>query len=175
MEDPISKPDGAESSSGTDDDAEDTSSVISSLPFESVKKKKMKETREFRDQQKQSKKKSRTASSHSLSEEAEQFVNDGAQWVELGSPNPEVLGSGGPTVTSTIDQMDNELEEEMDATELASVSNPDDDNSFFNGGIQPGQRSPDSQKASHVSETQESLGVPLGNPSTSAPKPKFKY
>ena len=37
MEDPILKPDGAESSSVTDDDAEDTSCVVSSLVSKSVK------------------------------------------------------------------------------------------------------------------------------------------
>ncbi len=52
----ISKPDGVESSSDTDADAEDTSCVDLSVVSKSVKKKKMKETREFRDQQKQSKK-----------------------------------------------------------------------------------------------------------------------
>jgi hypothetical protein len=55
-EDQISKPDGDESSSDTDADAEDTSCLSSSVASKSVKKKKMKETREFRDQQKQSKK-----------------------------------------------------------------------------------------------------------------------
>ncbi|EFX69574.1 hypothetical protein DAPPUDRAFT_113538 [Daphnia pulex] len=62
-EDPISNPDGTESSSDTDADAEDSNCVGSSVASKSVKKKKMKQTREFRDQQKQSKKRSRTASS----------------------------------------------------------------------------------------------------------------
>jgi hypothetical protein len=143
--------------------------------------------------------------------------------VGLGSPTREVLGSvpgeennsptfssgwndvptdaispGEPSVPTTTDQMYNELEEEMDETEMASVSNPDDDNSFSDGSIQPGQRPRDSQEVSHVSETQESLGAPLGIPSTpiadktlkameavrrkkildnktQPPKPKFKY
>ncbi|EFX69571.1 hypothetical protein DAPPUDRAFT_258380 [Daphnia pulex] len=43
-EDPISKPDGTESSSGTDSDAEDTNCVGSSVASKSVKKKKMKQT-----------------------------------------------------------------------------------------------------------------------------------
>jgi hypothetical protein len=51
-EDPISNPDGTESSSDTDADAEDTNCVGSSIASKSVKKKKMKQTREFRDQQK---------------------------------------------------------------------------------------------------------------------------
>jgi hypothetical protein len=48
-EDPISKPDGTESSSDTDADAEDTNCVGSSSASKSVKKKKMKQTREFLD------------------------------------------------------------------------------------------------------------------------------
>jgi hypothetical protein len=94
--------------------------------------------------------------------------------------------------------MGNEVVEEMDVTELVSVSNPEEDIFFSDGSIQPGQRPFDSQEASHVSETQESLGLPLGTQSTSIedktlkameavrrkkahdnktqpPKPKFKY
>ncbi|EFX66646.1 hypothetical protein DAPPUDRAFT_116139 [Daphnia pulex] len=71
-----------------------------------------------------------------------------------------------PGVPSTIYQMDNEVVEEMVANELFSISNPEEDVSFSGGSIQPGQRPLDSQEASHVSETQESLGVPLGTPST---------
>ncbi|KAK4030432.1 hypothetical protein OUZ56_023499 [Daphnia magna] len=159
-EDPISKPDEAESLSDTDSDAEDTSCVDSSVASYSVRKKKMKETREFRDQQKQSKKRSRTASSHSPVEEAEEIETGVARLVELGSPTREVS-------VSIPDQMDNDVDEEMDATELCSVSNPEEDISFSDGSIQPGQRSLDSQRASHVSETEESLGVPLSTQSTS--------
>ncbi|KAK4030452.1 hypothetical protein OUZ56_023546 [Daphnia magna] len=192
-EDPISKPDEAESLSDTDSDAEDTSCVDSSVASYSVRKKKMKETREFRDQQKQSKKRSRTASSHSPVEEAEEIESDVARLVELGSPTLEVSGSipsvdtnsfptlsgGGddvpadtiaprvPSIPSMIDQMDNDVDEKMDATELCSVSNPEEDFSFSDESLQPGQRSLDSQKASYVSETQESLGVPLSTQSTS--------
>ncbi|KAK4030460.1 hypothetical protein OUZ56_023605 [Daphnia magna] len=191
-EDPISKPDEAESLSDTDSDAEDTSCVDSSVVSYSVRKKKMKETREFRDQQKQSKKRSRTASSHSPVEEAEEIESDVARLVELGSPTrevsvsipgvdtnsfptfmggddvpPDTIAPGVPSIPSMIDQMDNDVDEEMDATELCSVSNPEEDFSFSDGSIQPGQRSLDSQKASHVSETQESLGVPLSTQSTS--------
>jgi hypothetical protein len=190
-EDPISKPDGTESSSDTDSDAEDTNCVGSSVASKSVKKKKIKHTREFRDHQKQSKKRSRTASSSGSGEVAEEIVSGVAQLVELGSPTREVPVSipgvdinsfpalsggndvppapnapGVPSIPSTIDQMDNEEVEEMDATEVVSISNPDEDISFSGGSIQPGQRPLDSQEASHVSETQESLGVPLGTPST---------
>ena len=59
-----------------------------------------------------------------------------------------------------------EVDEEMDATEMVSVSNPEEDTSFSDVSIQPGQRPLDSQEASHVSETQDSLGIPLGTPST---------
>ncbi|EFX69572.1 hypothetical protein DAPPUDRAFT_258381 [Daphnia pulex] len=55
----------------------------------------------------------------------------------------------------------------MYAADVVSVSNPDEDISFSDGSIQPGQRPLDSQETSHVSETQESLGLPLGTPSTS--------
>jgi hypothetical protein len=79
---------------------------------------------------------------------------------------PAPNAPGVPSIPSTIDQMDNEEVEEMDATEVVSISNPDEDISFSGGSIQPGQRPLDSQEASHVSETQESLGVPLGTPST---------
>ncbi|EFX65603.1 hypothetical protein DAPPUDRAFT_333018 [Daphnia pulex] len=148
-EDPISKPDGTESSSDTDADAEDTNCV------------------------------------------ADEIESGVAQLVELGSPTREVpvsipgvdinsfpalsggndvppatISPGVPSIPSTIDQMDNEVVEEMDATEVVSISIPDEDISFSGGSIQPGQRPLDSQKASHVSETQESLGVPLGTPST---------
>ncbi|EFX65359.1 hypothetical protein DAPPUDRAFT_333251 [Daphnia pulex] len=91
-----------------------------------------------------------------------------------------------------------EVVEEMDATKVVSVSNPEEDISFSDRSIQPGQRPLDSQETSHVSETQESLGLPLGTPSTSiedktlkameavswkksndnktqSSKPKFKY
>lgn len=190
-EDPISNPDGTESSSDTDADAEDTNCVGSSIASKSVKKKKMKQTREFRDQQKQSKKRSRTASSSGSGEVAEEIESGVAQLVELESPTQEVpvsipgvdinsfpalsggndvppapISPGVPFIPSTIDQMDNEVVEEMDATEVVSVSNPEEDISFSSGSIQPGQRPLDSQEASHVSETQESLGVPLETPST---------
>ena len=190
-EDPISKPDGTESSSDTDADAEDTNCVGSSVASKLVKKKKMKQTREFRDQQKQSKKRSRTASFSRSGEVAEEIESGVAQLVELGSPTREVpvsipgvdinsfpalsggndvppapISPGVPSIPSTIDQMDNEVVEEMDATEVVSISNPYEDISFSGGSIQPGQRPLDSQEASHVSETQESLGVPLGTPST---------
>jgi hypothetical protein len=223
-EDPISKPNGAESSSDTDADAEDTSCLGSSVASKSVKKKKMNnETREFRDQQKQSKKRSRTTSSHSFSEEAEQIVIDVAQLVEVGSPTREVevsipvgdinalsipsgsddvltntISPGVSSIPTTPDQIDNDVDEEMDGTERVSVSIPDEDNSFSDGSIQPGQRPLYSQDASHVSETQESLGVPLGSSltpiadktlkameavrrkkihdnKTQASKPKFKF
>ncbi|EFX63316.1 hypothetical protein DAPPUDRAFT_119319 [Daphnia pulex] len=111
-EDPISNPDGTESSSDTDADAEDTNFVGSSVASKSAKKKKMKQTREFRDQQKQSKKRSRMASSSGSGEVGEE--------IESG--------------------MDNEEVEEMDATEVVSVSNPEEETSFSGGSIQPGQR-----------------------------------
>ncbi|EFX63180.1 hypothetical protein DAPPUDRAFT_335836 [Daphnia pulex] len=183
----------------------------------------MKQTREFRDQQKQSKKRSRIDSSSGSGEVAEEIESGVAQMVELGSPTREVpvsipgvdinsfpalsggndvppapISPGVPSIPSTIDQMDNEVVEEMDATEVVSISNPDEDISFSGGSIQPGQRPLDSQEASHVSETQESLGVSLGTPSapieekslkameavrrkkahdnkTQPSKPKFKY
>jgi hypothetical protein len=192
-EDPISKPNEAESISDTDADAEDTNCVDSSVASYSVRKTKMKETREFRDQQKQSKKRrSRSASSHSPIEKAGEIESDVARLVELGSPTPEVqvsipgvdtisfptfseggdvpldtIAPGVPVISSMIYQMNNEVEEEMDAIELCSVSNPEEDPSFSEGSIQPGQRLLESQKASHVSETQESLGFPLSTPSTS--------
>ncbi|EFX64271.1 hypothetical protein DAPPUDRAFT_118331 [Daphnia pulex] len=174
-EDPISKPDGTESSSDTDADAEDTNCVGSSVASKLVKKKKMKQTREFRDQQKQSKKRSRTASSCGSGEVAEEIESGVAQMVELGSPTREVpvsipgvdinsfpalsggndvppapISPGVPSIPSTTDQMDNEVVEEMDATEVVSFSNPDEDISFSGGSIQPGQRPLDSQEASHM-------------------------
>lgn len=79
----------------------------------------------------------------------------------------DTIAPGVPSIPSMIDQMDNDVDEEMDATELCSVSNPEEDFSFSDESLQPGQRSLDSQKASHVSETQESLGVPLSTQSTS--------
>ncbi len=151
----------------------------------------MKQTREFRDQQKQSKKRSRTASFCGSGEVAEEIEFGVAQLVELGSPTRELpvsipgvdinffpalsggndvppapISPGVQPIPSTIDQMDNEVVEEMDATEVVSISNPEEDTSFSGGSIQPGQRPLDSQEASHVSETQESLGVPIGTPST---------
>ena len=190
-EEPISKPDEAESFSDTNTDAEDASCVDPSVASKSVKKKKIKETREFRDQQKQSEKRSRTAFSHSSGEEAVRIRNDVAQLVELGSTTREVplsipgvvsnsspiLSEGDdmptdtialevPSFSSTMAQMDNEAVEEMEATELVSGSNPEGEISFSDGSIQPGQRPLDSQPTSHVSETQESLGGPLGTPST---------
>ncbi len=172
-EDPVSKPDGPETLSDTDADAEDTTKVVSSVASKPVRKEKRKETREFRDQQKQSQKKSRTAPSQSLSEEAELCVTDLAQLVEPGSPILEDEGSipggditsfssisvppdtdepGEPSIPITMDQVDGESETvDMDTS---------------SGSIQPGQRPPDSQEASHVSETQESLGIPLGTPPT---------
>ncbi|KAI9550943.1 hypothetical protein GHT06_004471 [Daphnia sinensis] len=177
-EDPISKPVEAESLSDTDSNAEDTSCVDSSVASKSVRKKKMKETREFRDQQKQSKK----------GLEPEEIESNVARLVEPGSPTREVPGSlpgvdtnsspivlgggdevppdtfasGVPSIPSMLDQMD----KEMDATVLVSVSNSEEDISFSDRSIQPGQRSFDRREANHVSETQESLGVPLGTPPT---------
>jgi hypothetical protein len=191
-EEPISKPDEAESFSDTNTDAEDASCVDPSVASKSVKKKKIKETREFRDQQKQSEKRSRTAFSNSSGEEAVRIGNDVAQLVELEATTREVpvsipgvvinsspiLSEGDddvPTDTfalgvqsfsSTMAQMDNEAVEEMETTELVSGSNPEGDISFSDGSIQPGQRPLDSQATSHLSETQESLGGPLGTPST---------
>ena len=190
-EEPISKPDEAESFSDTNTDAEDASCVDPSVASKSVKKKKKKETREFRDQQKQSEKRSRTAFSHSSGEEAERIGNDVAQLVELGATTREVpvsilgvvinsspiLSEGDdkptdtialevPSFSSTMAQMDNEAVEEMEATEVVSGSYPEGDISFSDGSIPPGQRPLDSQATSHVSDTQESLGGPLGTPST---------
>ncbi|KAI9550931.1 hypothetical protein GHT06_001741 [Daphnia sinensis] len=171
-EDPISKPVEAESLSDTDSNAEDTSCADS----------------EFRDQQKQSKKRTRTASSLSSGEEPEEIESNVARLVEPGSPTREVPGSlpgvdtnsspivlgggdevppdtfasGVPSIPSMLDQMD----KEMDATVLVSVSNSEEDISFSDRSIQPGQRSFNRREANHVSETQESLGVPLGTPPT---------
>ncbi|KAI9550901.1 hypothetical protein GHT06_004520 [Daphnia sinensis] len=47
----------------------------------------------------------------------------------------------------------------MDATVLVSVSNPEEDISFSDRSIQPGQRSFDRREANHVSETQQFLGI----------------
>ena len=71
-----------------------------------------------------------------------------------------------PSFSSTMAQMDNEAVEEMEATEVVSGSYPEGDISFSDGSIPPGQRPLDSQATSHVSDTQESLGGPLGTPST---------
>ncbi|KZS08463.1 Uncharacterized protein APZ42_027536 [Daphnia magna] len=111
-EDPISKPDEAEFISDTDADAEDTSCVDSR--GNSVTNKNNK------------KKRSRTASSHSPVEEAEEIESDVACLVELGSPTREV-----------------------------SVTIPGVDTNC-------------------VSETLESLGVPLSTPSTSIPDKTLK-
>jgi hypothetical protein len=179
-EDPVSKPDGPETLSDAVSDAEDTTDVASSVASKPIRREKRKESREFRDQQKQWQKKSRTAPSESVSEEAEPNVTDVAQSFELGSPTREVQSSipGGdmisfssisvppdadeheePSIATTIDQMD----EAMETSELAFGLWPKD---ISNGSIQPGQRPLDSQEASHVSETQGSLGIPLGTPPT---------
>jgi hypothetical protein len=179
-EDPVSKPDGPETLSDAVSDAEDTTVVVSSVASKPGRKEKRKETREFRDQQKQSKKKSRTTSSQSLTEEEGQMITDIAQSIELGSPTREDEGSipggdvnsfssisvppdtdaaGEPSIPTTIDQVDGE----MQTTDLAYGLWPVDTSS---GSIQPGQRPLDSQEASHVSETQGSLGIPLGTPPT---------
>jgi hypothetical protein len=188
-EDPVSKPDGSETDTAEDTDAEDPLSVSSEAVPRPVSKKKKKGSREFRDQEKQSRKKSRVASSQPSMEESEQILPDIAQLLEVESPTREVQGSnpggdvnsfssisgrddvppGGisqnePSVPTTVDQVDNEEDREMDITQLSSVSNPEEDISFSDGSIQPGQRSRDSQEASHVSETQESLGIPIGTP-----------
>ena len=72
-----------------------------------------------------------------------------------------------PSEPTTVDQVDSEENEEMDTTEMASVSIPGDDLFLSPGSIEPGQRPRDSQEASHVSESQQSLEVPLGTPPTS--------
>ena len=69
-----------------------------------------------------------------------------------------------PSEPTTVDQVDSEENEEMDTT---SVSIPGDDLFLPPGSIEPGQRLRDSQEASHVSETQQSLEIPLGTPPTS--------
>ncbi|KAI9559532.1 hypothetical protein GHT06_013530 [Daphnia sinensis] len=161
-EDPISKPVEAESLSDTGSNAEDTSCVDSSVASKSVRKKKTKETREFVTNKNNKKK----------GLEPEEIESNVARLVEPGSPTREVPGSlpgvdtnsspivlgggdevppdtfasGVPSIPSMLDQMD----KEMDATVL----------------ISPGQRSFDRREANHVSETQESLGVPLGTPPT---------
>ena len=89
-EEPISKPDEAESFSDTNTDAESASCVDLSVASKSVKKKKIKETREFRDQQKQSEKRSRTAFSHSSGEGTVRIGNDVAQLIELESTTRDV-------------------------------------------------------------------------------------
>jgi hypothetical protein len=78
---------------------------------------------------------------------------------------PGAISQPEPSVPTTVDQVDNEEDREMDVTQLDSVSNPEEDTSFSDSSIQPGQRPLDSQEASHVSETQESSGIPLGTPS----------
>ncbi len=186
---PVSKPDGSETDTAEDTDAEDPLSVSSEAVPRPVSKKKKKGSREFRDQEKQSRKKSRVVSSQPSMEESEQILPDIAQLVEDESPTREVQGSnpggdvnsfssisgrddvppGGisqnkPSVPTTVDQVDNEEDREMDVTQVVSVSNPEEDISFSDSSIQPGQRPLDSQEASHVSETQESLGIPLGTP-----------
>ena len=71
--------------------------------------------------------------------------------------SPEV-----PSEPTTVDQVDDEEDDGMDTTEVASVSIPEDDLFLPSGSIEPGQRPRDSQEASHVSETQLSLGNPPG-------------
>jgi hypothetical protein len=167
---PVSKPDGPETLSDTDSDAEDTTEVATSAASKPGRKEKRKESREFRDQQKQLKKKSRTASPNSFSEETEELMTDVAQSFELGSQTRKVEGSiprGDDSFASFSGIDDVEEDGEMDTTQLASVSNPEEDISFSSVSFQPGQRPPDSQEASHVSETQESLGIPLGTPADS--------
>jgi hypothetical protein len=78
----------------------------------------------------------------------------------------DTVALGVPSFSYTMAQNDNEAVEQMEATELVSGSNPEEDISFSDGSIQPGQRPLDSQATSHVSETQESLSGPLGTPST---------
>ncbi len=183
-EDPISRPDEAESFYDTKTDAEDASCVDPSVASKSVKKKKIKETREFHDQKKQSEKRSRTAFSHSSGEEAVRIGNDVAQLVELGATTREVPDSipgvvinsspilsegddmptdtvalGVQSFSSTMAQKDNEAVEQMGATELVFGSNPEEDFSFSDVSIQPGQRPLDSQPTSHVSETQDSSPI----------------
>ncbi|EFX67511.1 hypothetical protein DAPPUDRAFT_115396 [Daphnia pulex] len=135
-EDPISKPDGTESSSGTDSDAEDTNCVAQLVELGSP---------------------TREVPVSILGVDINSFPDD----------PPDPIATGVPSTPSTIDQIGNEVVEEMDATEVVSVSNPEEDIYFSDGSIQPGQRPLDSQETSHVSETQESLGLPLGTPSTS--------
>ena len=69
------------------------------------------------------------------------------------SPEPE-------TESTTIDQVDSDL----DAIEVDPGSIPDEDISFSSASIRPGQKPPDSQ-TSHVSDSQQSLGIDLGTPS----------
>jgi len=69
------------------------------------------------------------------------------------SPEPE-------TESTTVDQVDSDL----DAIEVDPGSIPDEDISFSSASIRPGQKPPDSQ-TSHVSDSQQSLGIDLGTPS----------
>ena len=183
----VSIPGGSESDSGTDTDADDAVLTSSEAVSKPLKKKKKKESREFRDQQKQSQKKSRLVPSHSTTEESEQNLSDVAQLVEVGSPTrddqgsipgvaidsfstisgrddvPRVEGSpSDPSQPTTVDQTDNEVDGEMDTSELVTISTPEDYMFLSSGSIEPGQRPRDSPEASHVSETQLSLGIPLG-------------
>ena len=68
------------------------------------------------------------------------------------SPEPE-------KESTTIDQVDSEL----DTIEVDPGSIPEEDISFSSNSIQPGQRQSDSQ-TSHVSDSQQSLGIDLGTP-----------
>ncbi|KAI9550752.1 hypothetical protein GHT06_004945 [Daphnia sinensis] len=152
-EDPISKPVEAESLSDTDSNAEDTSCVDSSVASKWVRKKKMKETREFRDQQKQSKKRTpRLVEPGSPTREVPGSlpgVDTNSSPIVLGGGDevpPDTFASGVPSIPSMLDQMD----KEMDATVLVSVSNPKEDISFSDRSIQPGQRSFDRREANHM-------------------------
>jgi hypothetical protein len=189
VEDPSSTLDGSGTDTAEDTDAEDPLSVSSEAVPRPASKKKKKESREFRDQEKKSRKKSRVVPSQSTMEELEQILPDIAQLIEVESLTRDVQGSnpGGdvnsffsisgrddvppgaipqpePSVPTTVDQEDNEEDREMDVTQLDSVSNPEEGSSFSDSSIQPGQRPLDSQEVSHVSETQESSGIPLGTP-----------
>ncbi len=46
---------------------------------------------------------------------------------------PDAIPPGVLSVTTTVDHMENEVDEEIDATELASVSNPREDISISDG------------------------------------------
>ena len=114
-------------------------------------------------------------------------MSDVAQLVEVGSPTrddqgsipgvaidsfstisgrddvPRVEGSpSDPSQPTTVDQTDNEVDGEMDTSELVTISTPEDYMFLSSGSIEPGQRPRDSPEVSHVSETQLSLGIPLG-------------